>query len=213
MVYNACIPTVSNLVMNHPNAIRYYRRRLSLRTKDLAAVIGHTPSKTGSWQRGWVLPRPQTALAISAAVQCPVEILYLEQFQAIRKVVRRRTAAILETPQPWVPLLAVLARGHTSRCSLRGSCPLFLPEFGNCGNDPVSLRCAMHMKHSDCHPLTSYRHVHHLERTTLAHQIGCSPKSLYRWERGLTQPRMAWAVRASQVTQLPLEQLFGGGST
>jgi DNA-binding XRE family transcriptional regulator len=58
-------------------------------------------------------------------------------------------------------------------------------------------------------PLYLYRRQHRLKRVALAKSIGCSTKSLSRWEHGITRPRMSWAVQASRVTGLSLDQLFG----
>jgi DNA-binding XRE family transcriptional regulator len=60
------------------------------------------------------------------------------------------------------------------------------------------------------HPLCRHRQANRLTRACLASQIGCSTRSLARWEQGVTRPRMELAVRVSKVTGLSLDALFGG---
>ena len=57
------------------------------------------------------------------------------------------------------------------------------------------------------HPLYQYRKERRLTRQQLAHQIGCSTRTLARWEKGHYCPRLSFAVRAGQVTGLAVETL------
>lgn len=58
------------------------------------------------------------------------------------------------------------------------------------------------------HPLLVYRHARAISRASLARAIGCSDRSLYRWEHGLTRPHVVWALRASRIVGVPVERLF-----
>ncbi|MFZ1683637.1 MAG: helix-turn-helix transcriptional regulator [Candidatus Zixiibacteriota bacterium] len=57
------------------------------------------------------------------------------------------------------------------------------------------------------HPLVLHRQSHHLTREQLAEQIGCSSRTLARWEKGQYRPRLVFAVRASQVTGIAVQTL------
>jgi DNA-binding XRE family transcriptional regulator len=59
------------------------------------------------------------------------------------------------------------------------------------------------------HPLFLYRTMRHMTRAQLALQIGCSTRTLSRWEKGHYSPRLAFAVRANHVTGLSVETLSG----
>ncbi len=63
------------------------------------------------------------------------------------------------------------------------------------------------------HPLHVYRQAHRLTRRTLAAQLGCSTKTLFRWEKGQYCPRLALALQVSQVTGLPVEALKNSEGT
>ncbi len=69
----------------------------------------------------------------------------------------------------------------------------------------ATLACAMEL--TPRHPLYEYRKKHRLTRRQLAVQIGCSTRTLARWEKGHFCPRLAFAVRAGQVTGLAVEAL------
>ena len=80
--------------MIYANNIRQYRRRFFLRTQELAQVIGRSRGTLGTWEHSRCNPRLESALAVAAAIECPVEVLFLEQYQHIRRVVRRRMAKL-----------------------------------------------------------------------------------------------------------------------
>jgi len=73
------------------NQIREYRTRRKLRLRDVAELVD-APALTyvWEWERGRHVPSLQNALRLSAAVDCPVEVLFSQQFQEIRKEVRER---------------------------------------------------------------------------------------------------------------------------
>ena len=68
-----------------PNQIRCYRRRRNLKLRQVAMLAGlRTPSCLSHWEKGRKLPSLQNALRLSAIIQCPVEILFYDLFNAIR---------------------------------------------------------------------------------------------------------------------------------
>lgn len=88
---SACLQNMSPRPQSKfPNAIKYYRLRLLLRSKELANVVHRRRSLISPWEHRRMLPRLDSALAIAAALQCQVEILFLEQFREIRSGVRKR---------------------------------------------------------------------------------------------------------------------------
>ena len=62
-------------------------------------------------------------------------------------------------------------------------------------------------------PLYAYRKAHRVTRASLASQIGCATRTLARWEKGVSRPRMALAIHTSRVTELSLDELFGGSTS
>lgn len=51
-------------------------------------------SVVGTWERGSKTPSLDNVLALSAALGCPVEILFLERFKSIRTGVHQRMATL-----------------------------------------------------------------------------------------------------------------------
>lgn len=99
-------------MVTHPNGIKHYRKRLFLRVLELGWVIGRSPGVIGKWEHGRANPPLESALAIAAALECPVEILFLDQYKQIRKIVRKRTANLpakrypdfRSCPVMWAPI-------------------------------------------------------------------------------------------------------------
>jgi len=70
----------------YPNQIRRYRRKRHLRLRDIAKLTGRSDASHFShWEKGRKLPTLTNALKLSAAIGCPVEVLFWDHFQPIRK--------------------------------------------------------------------------------------------------------------------------------
>lgn len=68
-----------------PNQIRCYRRRRNLKLRQVAKLAGlRTPSHLSHWEKGRKTPSLENALRLSAIIQCPVEILFIDMFNVIR---------------------------------------------------------------------------------------------------------------------------------
>ena len=68
-----------------PNQIRRYRTLRSLRLRDMAEPFNYTEgTHIADWEKGRTVPSLDSALKLSAVLQCPVEILFLERFNEIR---------------------------------------------------------------------------------------------------------------------------------
>ncbi len=68
-----------------PNQIRCYRRRRNLKLRQVAKLAGlRTPSHLSHWEKGRKVPTLENALRLSAIIQCPVEILFIDMFNSIR---------------------------------------------------------------------------------------------------------------------------------
>ena len=68
-----------------PNQIRRYRHSRSLRLRDVADLLELSScSPVWYWEKGLRIPSLESALKLSALLQCPVEILFLEQFTKCR---------------------------------------------------------------------------------------------------------------------------------
>ncbi|MCK5125205.1 MAG: helix-turn-helix transcriptional regulator [candidate division Zixibacteria bacterium] len=68
------------------NQIRRYREKRCLRQRDVLKLVGlQHPSNLYRWETGDKIPTLKNALKLSAALQCPVELLFLDQFKQIRQ--------------------------------------------------------------------------------------------------------------------------------
>ena len=68
-----------------PNQIRCYRKRRNLKLREVAELAGfRTASHLSHWEKGRKAPNLENALRLSAIIQCPVEILFYDLFNAIR---------------------------------------------------------------------------------------------------------------------------------
>ena len=75
------------------NQLRRYRLKCGYRVKDVAYLVGHkTSAHISRYESGRRLPSLRTALELSAALRCPVEILFHRMFADLREeVIGRRT--------------------------------------------------------------------------------------------------------------------------
>jgi len=71
-----------------PNLIRLYRRKRHFKLKDIALLMNQKSSAHIShWEKGRKLPSLLNCLRLSAILKCPVEILFFELFNSVRKEV------------------------------------------------------------------------------------------------------------------------------
>ena len=71
------------------NQLRRYRRQRNLKLVEVAKLIGHTtPSHLSHWEHGRKQPSLDNALKLSAVLKCPVEILFFDRFDEIRRQLR-----------------------------------------------------------------------------------------------------------------------------
>ena len=67
------------------NQIRRYRKKRYLRQQDVSRMLGLKQScDVYRWEAGRQVPSLMNALKLSAALGCPVELLFLDHFQRIR---------------------------------------------------------------------------------------------------------------------------------
>ena len=68
------------------NQIRRYRKKRYLRQRDVSELLGLKQScDIFRWERGQSLPSLINALKLSAALKCPVELLFLEHYKQIQQ--------------------------------------------------------------------------------------------------------------------------------
>jgi len=68
------------------NQIRRYRKKRCLRQQDIADRIGlKFDNYVYRWESGSKVPSLINALKLSAALNCPLEILYLDHFKEIQE--------------------------------------------------------------------------------------------------------------------------------
>ena len=67
------------------NQLRRYRLKRSLRKGDMTKLLGvQKACDYYRWESGENLPSLTNALKLSAALKCPIEILFLNHFNQIR---------------------------------------------------------------------------------------------------------------------------------
>ena len=68
------------------NQIRRYRKKRCLRQRDVARMLGQkTEDNLYRWEADRALPSLTNALKLSAALKCPVELLFLDHYKRIRR--------------------------------------------------------------------------------------------------------------------------------
>jgi transcriptional regulator with XRE-family HTH domain len=74
-----------------PNQIRWYRKKRKLRIRDVLKLMGlSSPSQIAHWEKGRKAPTLENALKLSASIGCPVEVLFFDRFQILRKEISDR---------------------------------------------------------------------------------------------------------------------------
>lgn len=77
---------MSRISHNQANQLRRYRLKRGLRLRDMARLTGQSsPAHLSHWEKGRELPSFTNALRLSAAIKCPVEILFFDLFDQLRK--------------------------------------------------------------------------------------------------------------------------------
>lgn len=70
------------------NQLQAYRNRRKLRLRDVALLVGQQEAAHIShWEKGARVPSLDNALRLSAALKCPVEILFFDRFSQLRETV------------------------------------------------------------------------------------------------------------------------------
>jgi len=68
------------------NQIRRYRKKRYLRQRDVSKLLGLKQTcDSYRWEVGQKLPSLLNALKLSAALKCPVELLFAEHFKQIQQ--------------------------------------------------------------------------------------------------------------------------------
>lgn len=76
---------------SHSNSLRRFRKARDLRLRDVARLVGiRDGPHISHWESSQRIPSLESALKLSAALGCPVEVLFSEQFKRIRRDVEER---------------------------------------------------------------------------------------------------------------------------
>lgn len=76
---------MSRISHNQANQLRRYRLKRGLRLRDMARLTGQSsPAHLSHWEKGRKLPSLSNALRLSAAMKCPVEVLFFDLFEQLR---------------------------------------------------------------------------------------------------------------------------------
>lgn len=69
-----------------PNQIRRYRHERHLRLRDVCRLVGiRDVSHIAHWEKGRKIPNLENALRLSAAIGCPVEVLFSDIYRSIQE--------------------------------------------------------------------------------------------------------------------------------
>ncbi len=83
-----------------PNQVRLYRRKRNLQLREVALSAGMPDvSNLAHWEKGRKLPSLKNALKLSAIIQCPVEVLFFDLFDSLRREIREREKSLLTKSQ------------------------------------------------------------------------------------------------------------------
>ena len=73
------------------NQLRRYRLKRNLSQRLVASLIGHRHAgRVSAWEAGRQTPNLQSALKLSAAIKCPVEVLFFPMYDQLRQEVAAR---------------------------------------------------------------------------------------------------------------------------
>ena len=76
---------------NYQNQIRRFRQQRNLRLRDVARLVGiRDAPHVSEWESGDRVPTLESALKLSAALECPIEVLFCDHFKVIREEVMQR---------------------------------------------------------------------------------------------------------------------------
>lgn len=77
------------------NQIREYRKKRGQTLKQTARILGiRNENHINEWETGVRVPTLENAMKLSAALNCPVEVLFFERFRELRAEARERQARI-----------------------------------------------------------------------------------------------------------------------
>lgn len=84
----------------HKNSLDYFRRRMRFTTPQVAHLLGHGTSKTvAAFERGARLPTLVNALRLSAILRTPVEFLFGELYDDLRRQIREEEERLAQPRQ------------------------------------------------------------------------------------------------------------------
>lgn len=73
------------------NDLLRYRRKRHLTQREVAYLIGHRQAgHVSAWEAGTKTPSLVTALRLSAALNCPLEILFFPLYEELRHEIHER---------------------------------------------------------------------------------------------------------------------------
>ena len=82
-----------------PNSIRHYRKRAHLRLFEVAHYLGlSSPAHLAHWEHGRKVPMLDNLLKLAAVLKVPVEALYFDRLQQLRKYIKQRQSLPLKKP-------------------------------------------------------------------------------------------------------------------
>lgn len=82
------------------NRLRRYRKERNLRVRDIARLVGIlNPGHVWQWESGRRTPSLRNAMKLAAAINCPLELLFREDFDAIRRDVAERRHKLQQKAQ------------------------------------------------------------------------------------------------------------------
>lgn len=82
-----------------PNQVRYYRRKQNLSLKQVTLAAGlESAAHLAHWEKGRKTPTLRNALKLSIVIQCPVEVLFFDLYDSLRREIRRNKDHLSTNP-------------------------------------------------------------------------------------------------------------------
>jgi len=84
----------------HPNRLDFFRRRMMFSTSHVAHLLGHREASTfREFERGERLPSLPNAFRLSVILRVPVEFLYPDLYDQLKKDVRAEEETMAKPQQ------------------------------------------------------------------------------------------------------------------
>ena len=87
------------------NQIQKYRQKRQMSIEDMARLLNYASNKSyWEWEVGRRMPTLENALRLSYALRCPVEVLFFDLYDLLRREVKEREERLFKNRPRTRPL-------------------------------------------------------------------------------------------------------------